>query len=126
VPKENIINEIEKKFGELKLSYKKKGNGPAIYYDLKDFKGGIGFISAVTNEFCSNCNRIRLTADGKLKLCLHYNQGIDLRELLRSNLSDLELKDKIQCGIHNKPKHHNFKEKTVDDMDLKYMVQIGG
>ena len=62
---------------------KKHGEGPAVYFHIPGYQGSIGFISAVHGKFCSSCNRIRLTSTGFLKTCLCYDQGADLRAVLR-------------------------------------------
>lgn len=97
-----------------------------MYYNLSDFKGSIGFISAISNEFCDTCNRIRLTADGNLKLCLRYNNGVALKPLLRSGISKEQLKRVIENAIYNKPSHHGFNSSDTENIELKNMVQIGG
>jgi len=102
------------------------GNGPASYLSIAGFAGKIGFISAISDRFCANCNRIRLTATGFLKLCLHYDQGIDLRELLRGGVTDEELTRVMEQGINNKPLRHHFGETAVAHVETHKMVQIGG
>ena len=82
IPSDEILNRLEAKYGPAKESVEKRGNGPAKYYDLEGFQGKIGFISPISHKFCSECNRIRLTAEGRLKLCLHYNHGLELKPLL--------------------------------------------
>lgn len=104
----------------------KLGNGPAAYYSFPGFQGHVGFISAVTHEFCSQCNRIRLTAEGYLKLCLHYNTGIDLRSPLRSGLADDALADLIRSAILEKPDHHRFSDNSVTAAETHNMNAIGG
>ena len=126
IPNEEILKMLEDEFGELEIVKEKLGNGPARYYKNKDFKGCIGFISAISNEFCEECNRVRLTSNGFLKLCLHYNKGIDLREPLRNGISDDDLKDKIYKAIYNKPIHHEFYKYNSVDVEEKNMVEIGG
>ena len=64
----------------------KLGNGPAHYYTIPEFQGCIGFIEALHNKFCSECNRVRLSSVGRLKLCLFYSDGVDLKPYL----NDLE------------------------------------
>ena len=59
------------------------GSGPAVYYQFSDLKVPVGFISAIHGKFCDTCNRVRLTAEGYLKLCLCYDEGADLRRVLR-------------------------------------------
>ena len=126
IPNEEILKMLEDEFGEFEIVKETLGNGPARYYKNKDFKGCIGFISAISNEFCEECNRVRLTSNGFLKLCLHYNKGIDLREPLRNGISDDDLKDKIYKAIYNKPIHHEFYKYNSVDVEEKNMVEIGG
>lgn len=80
-----VQNMLEAEYGAGQESKLRHGNGPAVYLDYEGFQGSIGFISAMTQEFCDSCNRVRLTAQGELKLCLNHNQGISLRSLLREN-----------------------------------------
>ena len=117
-----IINENYKDIEEVKRN---KNGGPATYIKLKDAKGKIGFISAISNCFCEECNRIRLTSEGFLKQCLHYKYGIDLKKLLRNNASEEEILNVIKDNIYNKPEKHLFMQKSKDK-ELKFMNQIGG
>jgi cyclic pyranopterin phosphate synthase len=75
VSNEKLFERIQQRFGHMEPSKTRHGNGPAKYYNLAGYKGSVGFISAITHEFCQDCNRIRLTADGDLKLCLHYTRN---------------------------------------------------
>jgi len=101
-------------------------NGPAIYYRLPGAKGTIGFISPLTEAaFCSRCNRMRLTSDGKLRPCLLGEDEIDLRMPLRNNASMEELKRLILKAVASKPEHHQLKEGNVRVVKRK-MSQIGG
>jgi len=88
------------------------GNGPAKYFRLPGATGTIGFITPVTEHFCYQCNRLRLTADGKLRLCLLNEDEIDLKEPLRSGASVAELKTLIENAIAKKPKGHHLAEGT--------------
>lgn len=122
---EDIIETIKnnyKKFEEVKRN---KSGGPATYIKLSGAKGKIGFISAISNCFCEECNRIRLTPEGFLKQCLHFNYGIDLKKLIRSGVSDKDLSLAIQNGIFDKPEKHLFMQKSKDK-ESKFMNQIGG
>ena len=78
-------------------------NGPARMFEFKGAPGKIGFISPMSNHFCSTCNRIRLTADGKLRSCLFSNQEIDIKDAIRSGGSDDDLKRIFIKSIENKP-----------------------
>ena len=86
------------------------GNGPAKYFRLPEATGTIGFITPVTEHFCINCNRLRLTADGKLRPCLLSEDEIDVREALRSGASATELMSLLQQAIARKPQGHNLTE----------------
>jgi cyclic pyranopterin phosphate synthase len=86
------------------------GNGPAKYFRLPDATGTIGFITPVTEHFCYHCNRLRLTADGKLRPCLLSEEEIDVREALRHGASAAELKRLIEEAIARKPLGHRLAE----------------
>jgi cyclic pyranopterin phosphate synthase len=105
--------------------YKHKwGNGPAKYYRLPDAKGTIGFITALSEHFCFSCNRLRLTADGKLRPCLMSETMIDLREPLRSGISKDQLKDLIKQAVFAKPMgHHLIDGQKPNDRPF---CQVGG
>lgn len=122
-------NEILQIINENCISYiskaRKEKDGPAKYIKLVDGIGNIGFISAMSNCFCSDCNRIRVTADGFLKQCLHWNYGINLKDLLRKDITDEELKCIIEKNIYSKPEKHLFKDNNMDD-DKRFMYEIGG
>jgi len=102
------------------------GNGPAMYYRLAGAKGTIGFISPLTEiPFCSRCNRIRLTPDGRLRPCLLGEDEIDLKVPLRNNASTEELKRLILKAVASKPEHHHLGGGYVRPVKRK-MSQIGG
>ena len=125
---EKIVSLLEEKFGIL-IPYEglPLGNGPCKYYTVDGFQGKIGFISAISHKFCSECNRIRLTSQGYLKTCLQYTAGRDLREALRNGGTDEELKEIIKAALSEKPDGHHFREKVKeDDTESLCMSQIGG
>jgi len=102
------------------------GNGPAMYYRLAGARGTIGFISPLTDiSFCSRCNRMRLTPDGKLRPCLLGEDEFDLRMPLRNNASMEELKRLILKAVASKPEHHHLERGDIRLVKLK-MSQIGG
>ena len=86
------------------------GNGPAKYFRLPGAAGTVGFITPITEHFCYRCNRLRLTADGKLRPCLLSEDEIDLKEPLRSGASVIELKNLIEKAIASKPRGHRLAE----------------
>lgn len=83
-------------------------NGPSKYFRLQGAKGVIGFISAVTHHFCGDCNRLRLTADGKLRPCLFSETEIDLRSAIRSGAPDTEIERLLRLSVSVKPQGHNI------------------
>lgn len=127
VNEEKIKEIIQENCGELIAYNKTMGNGPSNYYSLDNFQGKIGFISAVNHKFCNSCNRVRLTANGFLKTCLQYNEGQDLKALIRSGKSDEEIIKVIKNTIYNKPKENRFLEDNhSDNFEKNIMSQIGG
>ena len=83
--------------------------GPARYYKLADYKSRIGFISPHSHNFCDSCNRVRLTCEGRLLLCLGQEHSVDLRHVVRSHPGDLErLKQAIRDSMEIKPEGHEF------------------
>ncbi|MCJ7669961.1 MAG: GTP 3',8-cyclase MoaA [Dehalococcoidia bacterium] len=112
--------------GKLEPCVSITGNGPAMYYRLSGTKGIIGFISPLTEtSFCSRCNRMRLTPDGRLRPCLLGEDEIDLKTPLRNNASMEELKRLILKAIASKPEHHHLEGGYVRLVKRK-MSQIGG
>lgn len=101
-----------------------KGNGPAKYYRLPQAKGTIGFITPISEHFCFHCNRLRLTADGRLRPCLLSEQEIDLRQPLRQGISTEELKKLIKRAVDSKPRKHKLAEGLVPK-DRPFS-QVGG
>ena len=125
--KKDLLEKIAEKYPDYQVEHKVHGNGPASYVNIPGFKGSVGFIDAIHGKFCDQCNRIRLTSDGILKLCLYYENGIDLKKYLRSEASSEEILAAMQKTIMKKPLEHQFhltaKEGTEE---LKNMSQIGG
>lgn len=87
-----------------------------------------GFISSVTETFCSNCDRIRITADGNLRPCLHANKEYPLRELMRNGITDEELLEKIKIGLAQKwEQHPDFLAlHYMPPIDDREMIRLGG
>lgn len=97
------------------------GSGPAIYYKFPGALGTVGFISAMSNHFCATCNRLRLTADGKIRPCLFSDREIDVKNALRGDGGDAAVIRDIQEAIGIKPDEHHEERGTV-----RRMSQIGG
>ena len=100
------------------------GSGPAVYYQFSDLKVPVGFISAIHGKFCDTCNRVRLTAEGYLKLCLCYDKGEDLRRVLREGEKE-NLRTIMEQTIFRKPAAHCF-EHPAEMTETHEMVKIGG
>jgi len=117
------IKERLEKSGELTPVSGMKGSGPARYYRFAEAKGTIGFISPVTEHFCFGCNRLRLTADGKLRPCLLADDEIDLRPALRSGRRET-LEELLREAVARKPRKHGISEGKRPT--VRNMTQIGG
>ena len=120
----DLLEEIRKKYPKMQKDTKIHGNGPAVYYKIPGFAGGVGFISAMHGKFCAACNRIRLTSTGELKPCLCYGKTYPLRELLRDG-TDMQVEEQIKKAIWEKPAAHCF-EDPEGITEEHQMAQIGG
>jgi len=120
----DILALIQQSLGKMEPCLPTKGNGPAKYYQLPNAKGTVGFIGAVTDCFCANCNRFRLTADGGLRPCLLEDDEIDIKGPLRSGVSLEELARLIQEAANMKREHHRLGEEFAPGK--RQMWQIGG
>jgi cyclic pyranopterin phosphate synthase len=123
VTSEETQRELEQRFGPLEPIETPPGD-PARVWKIRGAAGTVGFISPVSAPFCAFCNRIRLTADGKLRLCLLRNDEVDLRDLMRSGADDAALEHQMRLGIWRKPWGHGLAE---GDRNIgRGMSQIGG
>ncbi len=116
--------DIISSLGEVRPCSPLTGNGPASYYQLPGAKGTIGFITPVSEHFCFKCNRLRLTADGKLLPCLLASEEIDLRSALRAGASPEDIKQLILRAVASKPEGHRVSQGVVGQRRL--MTQVGG
>jgi cyclic pyranopterin phosphate synthase len=119
------VSEIKQRIatlGELEPTVDSWG-GPAKYFRLSGARGTIGFISPVSEHFCQACNRLRLTADGKLRPCLFSDTEIDLREPLRQGATADDIKRLIQEAAWCKPEGHKLRAGITCE---RFMAQIGG
>ena len=133
VPSDEILRQFFEAYPDAYRLEKSLGNGPAVYYSAPGFAGEIGVIGAIHEKFCNTCNRIRLTSEGFLKLCLYSGEGLDLRAMLRGGCSDEEIAEAVTNVIGRKPKEHHFTEDGLHlpgtgpaDADTRKMSQIGG
>ena len=111
--------------GELIPIASETWDGPATRFRLEGAIGEIGFIGAVSNHFCSECNRLRLTPDGKIRTCLFSDDEVDLREILRNGGTDEELKQRLLAAIHVKPERHHINTHQFKKCQ-RNMSAIGG
>lgn len=121
------VSEMRKRLellGELEPCLPAIGNGPAKYFRLPHATGTVGFITPVSEHFCFQCNRLRLTADGKLRPCLLAEDEIDLKQPLRSGISLIGLKQLIEETVARKPLRHHLAEGCVPK-DRPFS-QVGG
>ena len=121
---EELFRQIEESYGSASEAGK-YGAGPAVYYHFPGLNIDVGFISAIHHKFCKNCNRIRLTSEGYLKLCLCYEKGVDLRAVLRNPERKQTLQEVMKTAIFEKPTEHCF-EQVSEMTEHKAMVRIGG
>lgn len=124
VPMGEVRERIERELGELIPAKLAAGGGPARYYRLSDAQGTIGFITPISEHFCYQCNRLRLTADGKLRPCLLSDYEIDLRTPLRQRATIGEIKRLIIEAVRAKPERHHLSEHVIPQG--RAMSEIGG
>jgi cyclic pyranopterin phosphate synthase len=124
VPIAAILKSIEQALGALEPYLPTSGNGPARYYRLPGAEGTLGFIGAVTDCFCAECNRFRLTADGALRPCLLEDDEVDLKGPLRRGAGLEELADLMLGAATLKREQHRLGEDRVPEN--RRMRQIGG
>jgi len=98
-----------------------RGNGPARYYRLEGAAGTVGVITPMTHTYCGSCNRVRLTADGRLRTCLYGDHEVNLRDPLREGRS---LEPLFRQALAEKPKEHALLQMKVGG--LRALSQVGG
>ncbi|TYQ17928.1 UNVERIFIED_CONTAM: cyclic pyranopterin monophosphate synthase subunit MoaA [Acetivibrio alkalicellulosi] len=137
MPSKNSLGGYAKKFvsaDEMRLICNEKfsllptvvdGNGPAKYYSVYGTNGTIGFVSPLSCKFCSDCNRIRLTSDGRLVSCLYAHDWVDIKNSLRKGPDIDELTKLLFRAIVSKPANHSL---IVQDNQMEFcsMMRIGG
>jgi len=110
--------------GQLEPCLPSVGNGPAKYFRFPHARGTIGFITPVSEHFCFHCNRLRLTADGRLRSCLLADNEVDLKPPLRGGIPSAGLKRLIEAAVADKPLRHHLAEGYVPK-DRPFS-QVGG
>jgi cyclic pyranopterin phosphate synthase len=115
---------IESVYGSLIPETEFRTNGPATYYQIPGRGQRIGFIGAMTNlHFCENCNKLRLTCDGKLRPCLGSYLEFDIMKPLRAGANDEQLKQFFLDVVERKPREHDFRSNYEPN---RKMIAIGG
>ena len=122
-PLEPVLDSLRQRFG-LIPEIMEMGGGPARYWRTPDGRGKLGLITPISQHFCDTCNRVRLSVDGTLYLCLGQEQQFSLRPLLRSGVSEKELEQAIREAIELKPERHHFNEQP--EKIIRFMSQTGG
>ncbi|MBL8538660.1 MAG: GTP 3',8-cyclase MoaA [Hyphomonadaceae bacterium] len=99
-------------------------DGPATEYSHADYQGRFGLIAPYASGFCDGCNRLRVTARGKLRLCLFGEGGVDLRDLLQCDENDAALQARIRDALRIKPARHRLGEGIAGD--TRQLAEVGG
>lgn len=124
---DGIFRILSAHYGDFERSSIRLGNGPAEYYAFGGGRGLVGVIGAVHHRFCHQCNRVRLTSDGFLKLCLDSPLGVDLKTPIREGITHEELAALMEDWIGRKPEHHHFAERADEyEPEELAMNRIGG
>jgi cyclic pyranopterin phosphate synthase len=124
VSSEEVTGWIEKELGPLFPVNNGQLDGEARMYRLAGGEGQIGFISPVSNPYCDDCNRMRVTADGRLRMCLLSEDEINFRRMLRSGGTHADLVELFKQAIRTKPVGHQLKNGQF--AENRTMSQIGG
>lgn len=125
VTAEELRGRISAEFGPLEKLESKGADGPASMYRISGAKGLIGFISPLSHHFCGECNRLRLTAEGKLRPCLFSESEIDLKTPMRTGCEDEEIARLIGVALSVKPEGHQMAE-GIKNKYQRTMSRIGG
>ena len=127
ISSEDLRSILEQKFTLIKDTY--HTGGPSRYWSAKGYDNKIGFISPHSENFCASCNRVRVTASGRLLLCLGNEHSIDLRQILRApesdTPSDIRLANAIKNAMQIKPEKHDF-NLTDEPQIVRFMNTTGG
>ncbi len=117
-----VIARLRQRFGLVDTLM--RGGGPARYLGTPDGRFTVGFITPISQHFCATCNRVRLTVDGILHLCLGQEERMDFRALMRAGATDADLVDAIHRAIDMKPERHEFREQP--QKLVRFMSMTGG
>ncbi len=124
-PSDKALEQIEKRAGKLVRKERTAFSGPAELYRFQDGRGSIGFISPLSHRFCNECNRLRITADGRLRLCLFSDIEMDLRQMLRTGINDEDLAAFFMDAVKTKPARYMARTQNLPSCNRR-MSSIGG
>ncbi|GCB02028.1 molybdenum cofactor biosynthesis protein MoaA [Sulfuriferula multivorans] len=113
---------IQARFGLVDTAF--QGGGPARYLGSPDGQFSVGFITPISQHFCGTCNRVRLSVDGTLYLCLGQEEKFEFRPLLRGGATDVDLENAICAALELKPERHEFREQP--NKIVRFMSATGG
>ena len=121
----DVLARLKEEWPDLEPDESVHGNGPAVYYKREGVPGAIGLISPIHRIFCADCNRLRLTSQGKIKPCLCYDDEIDIVPALAG--TDEDLSEALKAAVMAKPEAHCFNAKAgADNKESRLMSEIGG
>jgi GTP 3',8-cyclase len=121
VPSEQVLRQLEEIAPLEPAAGPARGNGPARYFRFANARGTVGVITPMSHTYCGSCNRVRLTADGRLRTCLFGDDEVDLRSPLREGLP---LEPFFRSALSSKPKEHHLLQMQVGG--LRALSQVGG
>ena len=124
VSSDEILERVAE-IGEISPVAGPPGNGPARYFSFAGAPGAVGVISPLSHDYCERCNRVRLTADGRLRLCLFGDQHLDLRTPLRAGATSEELADIFRASMAIKPERHHLRLGEASSR-MRAFSEIGG
>lgn len=117
-----LLESLRQKYGLIDSS-RSLGQGPAKYYESPDGSFTFGLITPMSQHFCDTCNRVRMSVDGTLYMCLGQEEAFPLREMLRDHCSDTELQNAIRQAVDLKPQKHEF---TTDVSKIQRIMSMTG
>ncbi|KAF8330794.1 uncharacterized protein EI90DRAFT_3145710 [Cantharellus anzutake] len=124
VPSADLLRRISERWPETEAVYPGEPNGTARMHRIPGYSGSFGFISSMSDHFCGTCNRLRITADGMIKVCLFDPKEVSLRDIMRSGGSDGDLETAIGLSVKDKKAKHAGME-NIDVVHNRPMILIG-
>jgi cyclic pyranopterin phosphate synthase len=121
VPSAEVLERVARVGALTPAEGPKRGNGPAEYFRIEGAMGTVGVITPMTHTYCGSCNRVRLTADGRLRTCLYGDHEVNLREPLRAGEP---LEPYFRKALEEKPREHNLLQMQVGG--LRALSEVGG